>query len=243
MRGKKLIKVHTLSFDEAVKATCSQVIEGEKAEYRSEFESFESFQDKVRIKYTQGFKDYRESFENGYQLVNKLFDTPSKTFEIPKKLLEKITNPGSQLYLSNGSPIIQELVNYSGVMMSQVYDLATSLQKDNQIQKASDLFLFLTTLNPFVSWFWLGLGNTWVELLRLEEALCAYGLGIQFDPMNIENYRSAIECCKKLNKESLAFQLLEYGKERLEYLPIEKEVRQKLINDLNFLKAGKLQDL
>lgn len=123
----------------------------------------------------------------------------SEEFKIPEIGREILNDPLKlQQQIASGKTF-QEIVGYSDETMSKFYRAARRLFEKQRYEESSDAFIFLTTMNPFVHHYWLGLGMS--EQLMDEHfgALIAYNMAILIDKENpIPHYHSAT-CHKALH--------------------------------------------
>ena len=93
--------------------------------------------------------------------------------------------------------------------MEKFYQGAYNLFHQQEYRKAADAFVFLTTLNPYVHNYWLGLGMAEQLEGGYQEALLAYAMAILSDGSNpVTHYHSAT-CYRALNDKQSALQSLE----------------------------------
>ncbi len=86
----------------------------------------------------------------------------------------------------------QDILGYSDTEMDEFYQIAYKLLEGHRYSEATDAFLFLTTLNPFSSDYWLGMGVCEQINQNYSQALVAYSMtiiGSNHQP--IAHYRSA----------------------------------------------------
>lgn len=103
--------------------------------------------------------------------------------------------------------LFQEMFGFSDETLLHVYDLGVSLIGKGKIQDASVVFIFLTTLAPHVSSYWIALGVCYQELNRYQEAIMAFSAAKFLKPMDpassfyiIESYLALKETEKAKNE-------------------------------------------
>lgn len=115
--------------------------------------------------------------------------------EIGRKILD---NPIKlQQHVESGE-IFQEIIGYSEQTMHKFYSAACRLFEKQKYEEASDAFVFLTTMNPLVHYYWLGLGMSEHMLGEYSEALLAYNMAIVIDKTNPISHYHAASCHKAL---------------------------------------------
>lgn len=135
-------------------------------------------------------------------------------FKIPQEAVDKLRDPDViRRYVAEGKTF-QEIIGYSPEIMEEFYGLAYRLYSNQQYEDAADAFVFLTTLNPYVHNFWLGLGMAEQKREEYEGALIAYGMAGMTDPSNpislfhsshcyhlMGEYQSALDMMDRLIKQ------------------------------------------
>lgn len=103
---------------------------------------------------------------------------------IPKEHLEKLNDSETlRRYVEEGKTF-QELLGIEEESMDSFYQKARSLLEAGRHRDAGDVFIFLTTLNPFVSAYWLGLGMCEQFEEEYKQALIAYSMASIGDRTN-----------------------------------------------------------
>jgi len=125
---------------------------------------------------------------------------------IPKEALEKLKDPEVIRRQVKEGKTFQEIIGYKQDSMEKFYNTAHQLFQKQEYQKAADAFVFLTTLNPYVHNYWLGLGMSEQLTENYQGALLAYAMAILTDVENpITHYQSG-NCYRALNEETNAIQ-------------------------------------
>ncbi len=147
-------------------------------------------------------------------------------FKIPADALEKLRDPDLLRKKISEGKVLQEIIGYSPATMEKFYYVAYKLFQHQQYQEAADAFIFLTTLNPYVFNYWLGLGMCEQLLKREEAALIAYATATLINVEHpVPHYHSA-SCYHALNDIGNALASLElalmYAEDKLEFNTIKK---------------------
>lgn len=110
-------------------------------------------------------------------------DTPEE-FKIPQEHLDKLNDPEVlRRYVEEGKTF-QEILEFDDDAMHRFYRIARGLLESHRNQDAADAFLFLTTLNPFVASYWIGLGMCEQLQEEYKRALVAYAMATVSDRSN-----------------------------------------------------------
>lgn len=147
-------------------------------------------------------------------------------YKIPKDALEKLKDPELLRRKINEGKVLQEIIGYTPETMEKFYQIAYNLFQHQHYQEAGDAFIFLTTLNPYVYNYWLGLGMCEQLCNKFDGALIAYATSILIQVENpISHYHSAT-CYEALNDPGNAIASLElaimYAGEKPEYETIKR---------------------
>lgn len=125
-------------------------------------------------------------------------------FEFPEDALERLEDDEFvQKQLAEGKTY-QEILGYSDEEMEKFYQVAVALFQKEKYEKAADAFVFLTTLNPRVYVYWMGLGMCEQVREEYENALIAYEVAIETIPDDPSAYYYAGICHLRLEERLLA---------------------------------------
>ena len=147
-------------------------------------------------------------------------------YKIPKEALDKLKDPELLRRKINEGRVLQEIIGYSFETMEKFYQIAFKLFQHQQYQEAGDAFIFLTTLNPYVYNYWLGLGMCEQLSAKYDGALIAYATAILLNVENpVPHYHSA-SCYQSLGDYGNALASLElaimYSGEHPEHASIKE---------------------
>jgi len=113
-------------------------------------------------------------------------------FRIPKETLEKFKDPLFLQKQVQAGKSFQEILGYTHATMDKFYHAAYNLFQQQRYEEASDAFVFLTTLNPRVHNYWLGLGMSEQLNQEFDTALMAYSMATLTDETSpVPHYHSA----------------------------------------------------
>lgn len=113
-------------------------------------------------------------------------------YDIPEDALEKLRDPEMIRRQVHEGKTFQEILGYTPEKMESFYESAYNLFKMQEYEKAADAFIFLTTLNPYVHNYWLGLGMSEQLNDSFQSGLLAYAMAILTDMQNpLPHYHSA----------------------------------------------------
>lgn len=130
-------------------------------------------------------------------------------YRIPEEVIEKLRDPDIIRRQMKEGKTFQEILGYTPAMMEKFYQGAYNLFQMQEYQKAADAFVFLTTLNPYVHNYWLGLGMAEQLNGGYQGALLAYAMAILNDIGNpLPHYHSA-SCYRALQDNKSALQSLD----------------------------------
>jgi type III secretion system low calcium response chaperone LcrH/SycD len=130
-------------------------------------------------------------------------------FEIPEDVREKLQDPeyfGQQIQEGKS---LQEILEFSDEKLEIFYQQASRLYQKNRFKESIEAFTFLTTLNPFVANFWLGLGMSEQRLEEYSDALLAFAMAMMADPASpLPHYQTAL-CYRAMGEKESALGALE----------------------------------
>ncbi len=120
-------------------------------------------------------------------------------YRIPKEAIERLKDPEViQKQIKEGKTF-QEIIGYSAEVMEKFYSIARALFERQEYDKAADAFVFLTTLNPYVHNYWLGLGMSEQLNGGYEGALLAYAMAILTNPENPAAHYQSASCYRSMS--------------------------------------------
>lgn len=153
----------------------------------------------------------------GYRVVIKhIGELPNgnlrlATFRMPSKLIKQMRNPKTAMAQWSEHLVMQGILGFSGETMAEVYEIAKSLHHERRYDEAINVYLYLIYLNPYVAWFWQGLGRSWKAALEFVSACYAFSVAINCEPLSLELYRDAVNCYLDMNEYTSADLLLQHG--------------------------------
>jgi type III secretion system low calcium response chaperone LcrH/SycD len=160
-------------------------------------------------------------------------------YHIPKDALEKLKDPEVIRRQVKEGKTFQEIIGYSQEAMEKFYTSAHQLFLKEEYQKSADAFVFLTTLNPYVHNYWLGLGMSEQLNENYQGALLAYAMAILTDIENpITHYHSG-NCYHALNDIANALQSFEMTIRCASDNPLYENVKERATRAKEQLQGGK----
>ena len=152
-----------------------------------------------------------------------------KEFLISEDAIKKLKNPKLvHKELAQGKTF-QEIIGYSAETMEKFYLTAYSLYQEQRYVDCAEAFTFLTTLNPYIHNYWLGLAMSEHMKEDYERALIAYGMAIFIEIENpFPHYHSAF-CYIKLQDHDNALASLELAIQYASDVAEHQHLKQKAI--------------
>lgn len=149
---------------------------------------------------------------------------------LTQKISQKLSDTNSiTLSLKSGQGG-QALFEYTDEVMGVLYKKAHYLLAENQVDNAVDAFTFLTTLNPFHSEYWMGLGAALQLGHDYEAAIDAYEMAAIYNIENPLPYLYLGKCLFAIHDRKSALQSFElaiaYADEIEEYAEIKEEAEK-----------------
>lgn len=133
-----------------------------------------------------------------------------------RKLNEMIDDPKEAEKFIDEGILFQDAFGFSEEQMKDFYHFARRLCEEERFQDASDVFLVLTALNPYVCHFWLGLGLCDKVAQNYDIALYDYSMAVAVDRGNPYPYYNIADCYKRLGEENLSREFINLCIERCE---------------------------
>ncbi len=164
------------------------------------------------------FEELQEQLEAAPKIVLNLMPnylsnedfTKIKT-ELNKSINQFILIAISMDQNSEKPPILQELFGISDDSLVRIYELGIDLVKKNSFKEANSLFVFLTTMTPYVPSFWIAQGVCLQALERHEDAVEILKTAKLLKPADPHCFIYLIESYKNLkldNEEKIEFDAL-----------------------------------
>lgn len=130
-------------------------------------------------------------------------------YEIPEEAVKRLSDPQLIQQQIREGKTFQQIIGYNDQHMDQFYEGAYNLFHMQEYEKAADAFVFLTTLNPYVHNYWLGLGMSEQLNEHYHSAMLAYSMAVLTDVNNpLPQYHTA-KCYLALDEKSNAINCLE----------------------------------
>ena len=153
---------------------------------------------------------------------------PTDDLKIPEDILQKLRNPDElRRHIENGDSL-QTILGYSDKLMEQMYQAAKDVFTEKRYSEAQEAFLFLTTLNPYVYAYWLGLAMSYQLIEEYEQAILAYDCASKVEPETPLPYYYKAGCHNLLNEIDAAKVVIEQAFERAKDNPNYEELFLKI---------------
>ena len=103
---------------------------------------------------------------------------------------------------------LQETLKITDQQLIDYYDYADELYQQKNYADASDIFFFLTQLNPLSQTFWIASANAEWMNNRFESAFAAYQMAITLNPLDPQSYLTLARCCMANGEKEAALDYL-----------------------------------
>lgn len=188
-----------------------------------------------------------KSFEKGYQflveeIMKKAVDglysnDPTikpiavESFQLTPDMISEIKKIMKTEPIS--STVIHDYCDFSTDVQLLFYEIANEFYDQALYEKSIDAFCFLTTINPDVQAFWIGLALGYEKNLALDKAVEKFKIAIAHsDPADFSPYYGLIRCCESLQDYKEIEELLEAAKDN-------KAIKEEVEVALEYLKTKK----
>lgn len=132
----------------------------------------------------------------------------------------------------------QEILHLPDELIEKCYQAARTIFERQNYEDAADAFLFLTTLNPQIECFWLGLGLSEQLMNRYEPAITAYNMCILIEPSNPMPHIHMAECFWLLEDRIQAINSLEKAIELSQNHPDYVDVYEEAVHIKNTIEKN-----
>ncbi len=172
--------------------------------------------------YMQNFAHYRRQQEHGAELLSLALAEISNTEIISEEISGDIGRLSTLIdiiakdekkfkeKLSSGASL-QELAFVGEATMDVLYKAAKNLYDQKLLSDAADAFSFLCGLNPNNYVFWLGIANSEFNSKHYQEALNAYAVVCQANPIDPAIHLIISRCYEELKLVDKAIDELNVG--------------------------------
>ena len=148
-------------------------------------------------------------------------------FKISKKVKEKLKNKKLLKKEMAEGKTAQEIMGFSNDAMAKFYGAAYRLFEHRRYEEASNAFLFLVTLNPYIHDYWLGLGMCAQMMGDYDAAVDAYELAAMCQLDSPVPYFYLAKCLFTMKEKESALQALElaidYSGEQPEFYELKQQ--------------------
>jgi hypothetical protein len=129
-------------------------------------------------------------------------------FIVKEDAIEKISDEEILMeHLESGKPL-QEIFGFSNETTVEFYEAAKNILEQKRYEDAIDAFTFLTTINPYMADFWMGLGMAQQNNNEHDAALFSYSIGYTLEGGVIFPYVLAAQCCMEIRDFERALEVI-----------------------------------
>lgn len=153
-------------------------------------------------------------------------------FRIPEEAIKRMQQPDFLMNAIDAGQTLQEIIGYSDETMEGFYQIANKLYAEAKHEEAKDAFLFLTTMNPNIYAFWIGLGMSFQMIEEYEEAILAYEYACKLENSLAFPWFHAANCFMLIGNKDLAKSYYLTAKELAQDKAESKEVFTRAENAL-----------
>lgn len=155
---------------------------------------------------------------------------PPDELQMPDELLIELEKPDMLKKFLESGKSLQEIIGYSDELMEELYQSAAQVFEEGRYQESQDGFLFLTTINPYVYAYWIGLAMSYQLLEEYEEAILAYESAITIDTESPLPHYYKAACHLLINEVQEARAAIDIAKAKcegkVEYIALLEKARQ-----------------
>lgn len=159
-----------------------------------------------------------------------------RDFIINEETIESISNEEVLLKHLEEGKSLQDIFGFSDETTAEFYDAAKNVLEQKRFTDAIDAFVFLTTINPYISDFWTGLGLAQQNNNDHDAALFSYNVAFTIEEGEIYPYILAAQCCIEMKNFDKAIEILDVAENCAEEHSNEGDDYQKLKEDAQAAK-------
>jgi len=156
-------------------------------------------------------------------------------FVISEEVLNRLGNDGAALEMLEGKSL-QQIFGFSNETALLFYEVAKNILEQKRFRDAINAFVFLTTINPYVPSFWMGLGMAQQLNQEHNVALDSYNIALTLEGRQIFPYIVAAQCCIEIKDFDKATNLMEVAEQYAAKHP-DDEASAKLADNAKAAKA------
>ena len=91
--------------------------------------------------------------------------------------------------------LFSDMLGFTDDELLPLYENAIRMLYAQNTEDAIAAFSFLTKINPYLAPFWIGLGLSYMAEGNFTSAFTSFLMALTMDPLLIEAYEHAIDCC------------------------------------------------
>lgn len=162
------------------------------------------------------------------QAVQLLADAGLLAQAINQKQLEELLAKKDPSEILNGG-VPQKQFGLSNEKLLEFYEYGSEFFKKEAYEEASNIYLFLTLLNPLIASFWVGLGMAEEMKQEYDAASLAYLMALDVNGEDLQPAIYCAQCLVKSGQPEKAKQFLEYALKEAEEAPLQSEFKKQAI--------------
>lgn len=202
-------------FEQQVNQLCESVSDLQRPFYQSDLQSFDAYAAGLSQQIKDSIISYKDHLTRGYELVlnhiNQTNPSQIERYKIGSKISHLVSSEEKLLDVLEEKKVLQFVFGYDGKMMREIYEFADKLYNEKNYSDATEVFLFLISINPYICWFWQGLGKAFQAQNQFEEASNAFLMALNCDPKRLDGYRDAIRCSLEFKNFDTIDKIISYG--------------------------------
>lgn len=177
-------------------------------ERQGPLESPEQHRNRIKVDLRKNFRRFQDSFIRVGQLLSQSgFEAKNLTVGQIQAFMDKIDHYAQEI-VETGSTIREQLP-ISEEDITGIYEIANQFYSTQKYDEARDLFLFLTTVDPFDAVFWTGFAMTEQMAGHFEIATQLYAIALEVNPMDGTPALRIAYCLFQMNRVEDALKVLD----------------------------------
>jgi type III secretion system low calcium response chaperone LcrH/SycD len=193
----------------------------------SGMESEEQYKARMEAQFQQMWDEQQRAYGHAIDLLADAQVWPlERSQERAAELAQKAQSLSQMSDEEARKQTAQQLLRLTNEQMEQFYQVAKRWFEQGNFQNAVDLFTLLTSFNPWVPAFWVGLGLSYEKLKVWDKAAVSHVAALQANPDELTPILQAAYCLHQAGRGADARKLLEKALEETKEHPQQATFRQ-----------------
>jgi type III secretion system low calcium response chaperone LcrH/SycD len=193
----------------------------------TDLETEDQYKKRMSAQFEQMWSEQQRAYGHAIELLSEakvwpLEHSPNRAEELAEAAARIAELPPEEARKQTA----QQIIGFNNEQMEKFYQVAKKWFEQGNYTNSHDLFTFLSSINPWVSAFWIGLGLSNERLKHWDRAALAHIAALQANPDDLTPILQAAYCLNQMGRGRDARQLLERALEETREHPSQATFRQ-----------------